>query len=733
MISSPNTSNDLDLVKGLAEYQQPTMMSRPTAQLPGKPTISPKHNYGSESTISTYSIGSISSPENFRVLPKSGPPTPVDQSTRVDSLRASPNSTSDLTRYDSWGTSYSQKSFPFPSSTHASTARFPSTSSSASSTPALKTYVFLKDSKSTTRLNAKAPTPIVPFNTRSKSDGILDEREEDDGQVGLGIVMKPYRPLKVERRSTDSSEEAKTRKSRADGVVEYTEVAQDFDSTLRRHRQSSDGEGEVSTSAFKREPIPPGYNGDHIEIIDELLDYNYRGQAETFNSISNRSSSKSIHIRSVSQEQRSPWSAVRCATTTPSSYETPTRSGRSDINLNKETSQQRSASSRNPVKREFSDCQYKYNRSTAHRTPSGRTIIEAYRETSGLSPALPPGTPHHTYGHRIYQVPSDSPTIVKRQHRQKYPTRAERGLFYFTEDENIAIQEEVNSKHHSCGKHEHCTDCRETAYSFLENKAMPTSMPPEERQKVINNNRSLRNIKNELENLAEAGAISDDIFDQIMGVLPSESSLGGSSRANTHAAPSPSPVPTNAFQNMHVADPAPPSYSNSNNAAAPPSLPTRKASTPSKPEIARATALYRYAEPDDCNFEVGDTIVIYEYMNADWWLGKNVRTGKEGVFPVTYVQTMTNPDSAPTNSHYGDEKKNGYPGMVQQQNQGPPPGPSNPYNSDVPPMQIAEQPSDGKQPGKGGAMGKKFGKKLGNAAIFGAGATIGGNIVNSIF
>lgn len=29
--------------------------------------------------------------------------------------------------------------------------------------------------------------------------------------------------------------------------------------------------------------------------------------------------------------------------------------------------------------------------------------------------------------------------------------------------------------------------------------------------------------------------------------------------------------------------------------------------------------------------------------------------------------------------------------------------------------------------------GKKFGKKLGNAAIFGAGATIGSNIVNSIF
>jgi hypothetical protein len=29
--------------------------------------------------------------------------------------------------------------------------------------------------------------------------------------------------------------------------------------------------------------------------------------------------------------------------------------------------------------------------------------------------------------------------------------------------------------------------------------------------------------------------------------------------------------------------------------------------------------------------------------------------------------------------------------------------------------------------------GKKFGKKMGNAAIFGAGATIGSNIVNGIF
>lgn len=39
----------------------------------------------------------------------------------------------------------------------------------------------------------------------------------------------------------------------------------------------------------------------------------------------------------------------------------------------------------------------------------------------------------------------------------------------------------------------------------------------------------------------------------------------------------------------------------------------------------------------------------------------------------------------------------------------------------------------GRVPSKTQEQGKKFGKKLGNAAIFGAGATIGSNIVNSIF
>ncbi|KFY32279.1 hypothetical protein V494_07878 [Pseudogymnoascus sp. VKM F-4513 (FW-928)] len=128
----------------------------------------------------------------------------------------------------------------------------------------------------------------------------------------------------------------------------------------------------------------------------------------------------------------------------------------------------------------------------------------------------------------------------------------------------------------------------------------------------------------------------------------------------------------------------------------------------------------------------GDAISVTEFVNAEWWLGKNVRTGEEGVFPSNYIrrENFPSPLGQPQqqqNAYYGDQKQ------AQQYNQ---PGPSNPYNNSVPPMAIAEgqqQQGEEEKPNKAGAMGKKFGSKLGNAAIFGAGATIGGNIVNSIF
>lgn len=254
-------------------------------------------------------------------------------------------------------------------------------------------------------------------------------------------------------------------------------------------------------------------------------------------------------------------------------------------------------------------------------------------------------------------------------------------------------------------------------------------------------------LEQELEALAERGFITDEQYDTIMSALPAEASLHNTTlpipgRSSTLTSTSPTPL-TDGFAAMSVNDrtpstatTSPPSYN-----AAPVPLPQRN--QPQHNEIAHVVALYRYSDPDprDLDFEPGDHISVTEYCNPEWWQGKNVRTGEEGIFPQNYVRKENTP--SPLAQQYNNEKAGPYtyggppphPAGGYYANQPPqpaPPGPSNPYDGPVPPMAIAEQPV-GSQPSKGAEMGKKFGKKLGNAAIFGAGATIGGNIVNSIF
>lgn len=140
---------------------------------------------------------------------------------------------------------------------------------------------------------------------------------------------------------------------------------------------------------------------------------------------------------------------------------------------------------------------------------------------------------------------------------------------------------------------------------------------------------------------------------------------------------------------------------------APPAYPT----TPQPPTMALsyATALYAYQTGDagDLALQPSDRVAVTEYMNADWWKGKNERTGQEGIFPRNYVKV----EDIKQPSNYGNMPLDVAQGSSQGQELGP----------------------DGKPPNKGAEMGKKFGKKLGNATIFGAGATIGSNLVNSIF
>ena len=176
---------------------------------------------------------------------------------------------------------------------------------------------------------------------------------------------------------------------------------------------------------------------------------------------------------------------------------------------------------------------------------------------------------------------------------------------------------------------------------------------------------------------------------------------------NNQPTPAASPAPEKKAANIgyyadtHVSNAPPPAY---------PSAPA----TPAGPTIlAYANALYQYNAQDagDLALMPNDKVVVTEYMNTEWWKGKNERTGMEGIFPASYVRKdekavmpMMAP-SAPAPSNYGNMPLDVSNGAQQQPH----------------------------VPSKGEQQGKKFGKKLGNAAIFGAGATIGGKIVNGIF
>jgi LAS seventeen-binding protein 1/2 len=108
----------------------------------------------------------------------------------------------------------------------------------------------------------------------------------------------------------------------------------------------------------------------------------------------------------------------------------------------------------------------------------------------------PPPEAPSTYGHRVFKVPENaSPAEIKS--RSRSTSVAVRGPLYFTKEERQAIAEFVLASQptRSC-RHPSCTDCTEIEYAYHENRVMATSLPPEERQKIINNNRSLRNIKN---------------------------------------------------------------------------------------------------------------------------------------------------------------------------------------------------------------------------------------------
>ncbi|KAF3927360.1 Intersectin-2 [Orbilia brochopaga] len=240
--------------------------------------------------------------------------------------------------------------------------------------------------------------------------------------------------------------------------------------------------------------------------------------------------------------------------------------------------------------------------------------------------------------------------------------------------------------------------------------------------------RAVRSIRNELEFLTDTGHITHDQLMTILANLPASdtpASLPSSDSSRGSAAPAPAPVqiqqtpaaiptPVSSATPVHV-----PTYNEKADVAPAPAYTAAPPAYTHPPTLSVVTALYPYTATDagDLALNVNDTINVTEYVNADWWRGVNPSTGQTGIFPKNYVKAAT-----PAAASGGEKEGYGYGNLPLQV--------ANGGSSQQPQQPQGQQPEE---PSKFGEQGKKFGKKLGNAAIFGAGATIGGKIVNGIF
>ncbi|KAL8707742.1 MAG: hypothetical protein Q9220_007262 [cf. Caloplaca sp. 1 TL-2023] len=247
-------------------------------------------------------------------------------------------------------------------------------------------------------------------------------------------------------------------------------------------------------------------------------------------------------------------------------------------------------------------------------------------------------------------------------------------------------------------------------------------------------NRSLRTIRTELEYLTDARLITPTQLTSLLSQLPSQTALSAPlASPSPVAAPPISSTPgvgnlashlkntllssssekKSASSDTYFSSPQPTPIPAPTSAAMPPPAYSH---IPNK-TLASASALYEYMPSDagDLALLPNDRVSITEFMNADWAKGRNERTGQEGIFPRSYVQILDGEKSAAVAGAQQQPASSGY-GNV--------------------PLEVASQsgPSTGAaSESKFNQQGKKFGKKMGNAAIFGAGATIGSNIVNGIF
>lgn len=292
-------------------------------------------------------------------------------------------------------------------------------------------------------------------------------------------------------------------------------------------------------------------------------------------------------------------------------------------------------------------------------------------------------------------------------------------------------------------------------------------------------NRSLTTVRTELEFLLDSDVIDKPLFDTLVAALPQkyvkDAAPWGIDKIRLDAAPPlrESDSVTEALKNTSLEE-KPPQQA--------PAIPQK----PRNPLVGYCKASFNY-EPQqegDLSLRKDDKIAVVEHLSPDWWKGyrQGENPDKAGVFPSNYVTVISEaefslsqnerapekaqyspesfsrppayqaPSNAPPSAPYGayDDKKSyeqspshGY--QAQQPSYGgyaqfPPPltnyyAPQQQQPVQQPVQQQLAPPQQPVQQQHSGASEhfKKFGSKLGNAAIFGAGATIGSDIVNLIF
>lgn len=103
---------------------------------------------------------------------------------------------------------------------------------------------------------------------------------------------------------------------------------------------------------------------------------------------------------------------------------------------------------------------------------------------------------------------------------------------------------------------------------------------------------------------------------------------------STPGAPEPTPISESPAPSLPTR--------NQTSESSPPSLPSRREPGPVEPKSDKpsATAEFAYEKDEDneIDFDEGDVIVEIEFVDEDWWSGKNVKTGETGLFPGNYVK-----------------------------------------------------------------------------------------------